>query len=74
MDSEVQYDRSGVIAEDTADVIPEAVAYKEIDGEVVPDGVDYSRFVPYLIRLAQMQQAEIDKMKTEICELKNKNA
>lgn len=71
---ESRYNRTGVIAEDTVDVIPEAVGYKEVDGEIVPDGVDYSRFVPYLIRLAQMQQAEIDKMKKEICELKNKNA
>ncbi len=71
---ESRYNRTGVEAEQVERVLPEVVTYREVDSKVVPDGVDYSRFVPYLIRLAQMQQAEIDKMKTEICELKNKNA
>ena len=64
-----RYNRAGVEAEQVERVLPEVVTYKEIDGEQVPDGVDYSRFVPYLIRLAQTQQAEIDRMKSKIHDL-----
>ena len=66
---ESRYNRVGVEAEKVGRVLPDVVTYKEVDGEVVPDGVDYSRFVPYLIRLAQTQQAEIDRMKSKIHEL-----
>lgn len=58
-----RFDRAGVIAEDTEDVIKEAVFYKDIDGRKVPDGVDYSRFVPYLIRMVQLQQSELESLK-----------
>ena len=51
MASEAQYDRSGVIAEHTADI---AVSYKKINVKHVPDGVDCSKFVLYLIRITQM--------------------
>ena len=63
MSKDVQYDRTGVIAEDVESIIPEVVSYKEIDGEKVPDGVDYSKFIPYLIRMIQLQQKEIDELK-----------
>ena len=61
-----QYDMHGVIAEKTKDVIPEVVGYREIEGlGNVPDNVDYAKFTPYLIKKTQMQQTEIDKLKTE---------
>ncbi len=59
---DVQYDRTGVIAEDTQGIIKEAVSYREINGKKVPDGVDYSKFVPYLIRMLQFQQEQIDEL------------
>lgn len=58
-------DRSGVIAEDTAEIIPEAVGYITEDDEEIPDSVDYSKFVPYLIKMVQIQQNEIDRLKLE---------
>lgn len=61
-----RYGHSGVLAEQIEPIIPEVVLYQEIDGEKVADSVDYSRFVPYLIKMVQVQQNEIDKLKTQI--------
>ena len=60
MDKSDQYDRIGVIAEDVYNIIPEVVQKGE-DGEM--EGVDYSRFVPYLIRMVQLLQEEVDELK-----------
>ena len=60
-------DIAGVIAEDTIDIIPEVVSCIELEGETVPDSVDYSKFVPYLIKMVQIQQKEIDELKNIIC-------
>lgn len=49
----------GVIAEEVYDTIPFVVQMK--DGE--PDSVDYSKFVPYLIKMIQIQQKEIQQLK-----------
>lgn len=62
---ENRYDRTGVIAEDVIYVIPEVVFFREIDGERLPDGVDYAKFVPYLIKMIQIQQNEIDALKVD---------
>lgn len=51
---------SGVIAEEVAEVQQWGVVK---DAEGVVDGVDYSKFVPQLIKLCQMQQREIDALK-----------
>lgn len=51
--------RYGVIAEETVDVIPSVVTYDE-DGE--PDGVAYADFIPYLIKMIQMQQKQINSL------------
>ena len=32
---------------------------------MVPDSVDYAKFTPYLIKMVQMQQKEIDGLKSE---------
>ncbi len=58
-------DRTGVIAEEVVGVIPEVVNYTIIDDDKVPDSVDYSKFVPYLIKMVQIQQNEIDRLKLE---------
>ena len=62
-----RYNQVGVIAEEADSIIPEAVFYKYIDGiGNTPDSVDYSKFVPYLIKMVQMQQQEIDELKRAI--------
>ena len=69
VEPDVQYDLTGVIAEDVVKIIPEAVTYREIDGQQVPDGVDYAKFVPYLIRMMQIQQEEIAFLKSTLSKL-----
>jgi hypothetical protein len=58
-------DRTGVIAEDVIRIIPEVVNYTIIDNDKAPDSVDYSMFVPYLIKMVQIQQEEIDQLKAQ---------
>lgn len=62
----------GLIAEEVQEIYPEMVfvpdGYTEFDPDrpdVVPS-IDYSKFVPYLIKMIQMQQAEIDELKSKI--------
>ena len=66
-------DQSGVIAEDVINIIPEVVEVSKnydpnlpVDGEFNnPPGVDYRKFIPYLIKMVQIQQKEIDELKKE---------
>lgn len=60
-----RYDRTGVIVEDAVCIIPEAISYRTINGENVPDGADYSKYVPYLIKMVQSLQIELDELKSE---------
>lgn len=53
----------GVIAEEADEIMHYPVIY---DSEGRPDGVDYSRFVPYLIKTVQIQQQEIDALREEL--------
>ena len=46
----------GLIAEEVMDIMPEMV----IGGDI--PAIDYSRFVPYLIKMVQIQQKQIDKL------------
>lgn len=50
---------AGVIAEEVDKIIPYAVVKIDLDGENVPDGVDYTKFIPYLIKLIQEQEQRI---------------
>ena len=34
-------------------------------------GVDQTKFIPYLIALAQLQQKELDELRQKVTELKN---
>lgn len=52
----------GLIAEDVAEVIRYPVVY--VDGE--PDAIDYSKFVPYLIKMVQIQTREIEELKKAV--------
>ena len=53
---------AGVIAEEIFEVIPNCVSMKEIDGAMVPDGVDYSKLVPYLIKGLQMLYEKMNRI------------
>lgn len=63
VDDEERFDQKGAIAEDVAELIPNAVTYADIDGEQLPDGINYTKFIPYLIKMVQIQQKEIDELK-----------
>ena len=53
-----QKDQLGLIAEDVAEVIPQVV----FTTEGAPPSIDYSKLVPHLIKLVQVQQARIDAL------------
>jgi len=67
-------DQCGVIAEDTLDIIPEAVEIDENYDESKPinakenpaPSVDYRKFIPYLIKMVQVQQKEIEELKAAL--------
>jgi len=64
-------DQCGLIAEEVLDVLPNVVTipkgYTEFDPKNPTNtpSIDYSKLVPYLIKMIQMQQAEIDELKKE---------
>ena len=60
-------DQLGMIAEEVDAVDKFALTYDEYGR---PDSLDYSKFVPQLIKLCQIQQKQIDELKTEVSELK----
>lgn len=53
----------GLIAEEVNEVMNFPVSY---DKDGYPKGLDYSKFVPYLIKMVQMQQKEIEDLKKYI--------
>lgn len=75
----------GVIAEEVLDIIPSVVTVPdnydentekqkiESDSDELINvlGVDYAKFTPYLIKMVQMQQQQIDDMQKQINELKD---
>lgn len=68
-----QQNQIGVLAEDTYKILPKVVNMPKdyVDGQLDPSkgidqpmpSVDYAKFVPYLIKLAQIQQKEIEELK-----------
>lgn len=66
VDEDERYDQKGAIAEDVVNLIPNAVTYADIDGEQLPDGINYTKFIPYLIKMVQIQQKEIEELKAMI--------
>lgn len=55
-------DCSGFIAEEVSEVMKYPVVY--IDGEI--EGLDYSKFVPSIVKLCQIQQQQIDELQRKI--------
>lgn len=72
----------GLIAEEVQDVgidYPISMIEKKTENEETGEeeieeipALDYSKFVPYLIKVCQMQQREIDELKATVNELKEK--
>lgn len=56
-------DRRGFIAEDVAKVLPNVVTPET---ENAPASLDYIQLVPYLVKMAQEQQKEIEELKKKI--------
>lgn len=56
---------AGMIAEDVIDILPNTVTSEIVDGKEVPDAIDYSKFVPYLIKEIQLLKQEIKELKGE---------
>ena len=68
-------DCRGLIAEETIDIIPSCVTVPEDyatteeelnDNQTNALGIDYSKLVPYLIKMVQIQQKEINELKKMI--------
>lgn len=59
----------GLIAEEVAEVDAFSVSYDE---EGLPAAIDYSKFVPQLIKLCQIQQRQIDELTSRIEALEGK--
>ncbi len=55
---------AGAIAEDVYEILPGVVTLKEVDGEKVPDSIDYSKFVPYLIKRVQMLEKRVTELES----------
>lgn len=53
---------AGLIAEDVYQIFPNIVTLAEVDGEMVPDAIDYSKLVVPLLKKVQM----LEKRVTEI--------
>ena len=62
-------DNAGVIAEEVSKVIPDVVVFEETDEGRIERRVEYERFTPYLIKLAQMQQEQIEVLTKRVEEL-----
>lgn len=56
-------DQLGLIAEEVEPIDKYSIAYDEYGR---PDSIDYSKFVPQLIKLCQMQQTEIENIKMRL--------
>lgn len=60
-------DNAGVIAEEVSKVTPDLVVFEDgEDGGQIERRVEYERFTPYLIKMTQMQQNEIDLLKQQV--------
>lgn len=62
-------DKVGVIAEEVTNVMKDVVIFEPSDDDpskMIERSVDYQGFVPYLIKMIQIQQKEIDNLKAKI--------
>jgi hypothetical protein len=66
----------GVIAHELAEIIPSIVSGDkdalDEDGRILPQGLDYSKIVPILVKAIQEQQTLITSLQTRLATLENK--
>lgn len=65
-------DNAGVIAEEVSQIIPDVVVFEQYDNDPntrIERRVEYERFTPYLIKMIQMQQKQIDALTKRVEEL-----
>ncbi len=68
-------DKVGVIAEEVEKILPDLIIHEpseEDKNKLVPRSVAYEQFTPYLIKLCQMQQQEINNLTKRIEALETK--
>lgn len=56
----------GLIAEEVEKVLPDIVVYKEVDGENIPDTVQYHLLDPLLLDMLKKQKTLIDNLERDI--------
>jgi hypothetical protein len=63
----------GVMAHELQKVLPYAVVGKkdsvDAEGKIIPQGVDYGRLTPVLVKAIQEQEIQINQLKKEKTEL-----
>ena len=67
-DTTTAYNQRGCIAEEVNNIIPSVVTKREMgtDGSIQePYGIDYSKFVPYLIKMIQIQDKRITELENQ---------
>ena len=68
-------DNAGVIAEEVSQIIPDVVVFEQYDNDPntrIERRVEYERFTPYLIKMVQIQQKQIDTMQATISTLEHR--
>ena len=65
-DKECGTDKRGFIAEEVEEVIPQVVTKDEEDN---PQGINYTELIPYLTKMIQMQQKQINDLELRVKEL-----
>ena len=61
-----RFNKQGVIAEDVNNICPDVVTNRIIDGKDMIDSVDYSKFVPRLIKMVQIQEMKIKELEAKL--------
>ena len=59
---EDRYNHTGLIAEEAAEICPEIVTFRTIEDKSVPDSIDYSKLIPRMLKLLQMQENRIKEL------------
>lgn len=70
IDKELGTNKRGFIAEDVIEVIPEIVTTDEDDE---PQGINYTEIIPYLTKMIQIQQKQIETLEARVKELEERS-
>jgi phage minor structural protein len=70
IDKELGTNKRGFIAEDVIEVIPEIVTTDEDDE---PQGINYTEIIPYLTKMIQIQQKQIEILEARVKELEERS-